>query len=225
MRVALFGDDTRSIKPLVIEAGFKVVTKNPDIVLSYGGDGTFLRSEHKYPKIPKLLIKNSSTCTLCTELPLDEVLARISLNDYTVHEAIKLRVEAKGKKRYALNDIVIHNTDPRHAIRFNVAVGHHEIKDAIGDGVVVATVLGSTGYYKSITKKSFSSGVGIAFNNTSRQIDPIVLNEENFHVSVSITRGPALMYADNQKNELILKTGETANVSVSKKPAKVLIFD
>lgn len=39
---------------------FKVVKKNPNIVISYGGDGTILYAENKFPLVPKLIIKINS---------------------------------------------------------------------------------------------------------------------------------------------------------------------
>lgn len=41
----------------------------------------------------------------------------------------------------------------------------------IGDGVLVATPFGSTGYYRSITGGTFSSGLGVAFNNVHTPMD------------------------------------------------------
>ena len=226
MNIALFGDHISEIESSVKEAGFTIVQNNPEIVLSYGGDGTFLKSEHAFPEVPKVLIKNSATCRLCTELPLDEVLSRIKYRDYSLFEVIKLKVSASDKEWHAINDAVLHNRDPRRAIRFSLSLnGRAIVNDAIGDGVVIATSLGSTGYFKSITQKTFNSGVGIAYNNTSNRIDPIITEEEGFDVTLQIKRGPGFVYADNQDGEALINDGDEVRVMLSSEKAQVLTFD
>lgn len=225
MKVALFGRESDSLRPAVLGAGFSVVDHDPELVLSYGGDGTFLKSEHAFPEVPKVLIQNSSTCRLCTKLPQGEVIHRIARGDYSIYEVTKLKVVADGKEWHALNDIIVHNADPRHAIRFNVVVGRHEVRDVIGDGIVVATVLGATGYYRSVTKQTFTGGIGVAFNNAARLIDPLVIPEDEFDLSCAIIRGPAAVYADNQREEAVLGDGGLARISLSDQRARVVTFD
>lgn len=225
MRVSLFGNDIERIRPDVIRAGFPIVDSNPDIVISYGGDGTFLKAEHQFPQVPKVLVRNSNTCRLCTNLPIDEVLKNLRWKDYSVFEITKLKVSAKGKELHGLNDIVVHNENPRHAIRFDFTIGNRKENNIIGDGVVVATTFGSTGYYQSVTHEPFSTGVGTAFNNTQRYIKPIVVPEEEFHAVLSLERGPAVVYVDNLEESIQLEMGDTVEFSCSDQQAKVLILD
>jgi len=81
-------------------------------------------------------------------------------------------------------------------------------KEFIGDGLVVATPFGSTGYYRSITDSYFELGIGIAFNNSTEQADSLVVKEQR-QIKVLITRGPALLYADNQTKIINLKEQES----------------
>lgn len=225
MNIALFGNNIEHIKPVVLEAGFSVVETNPEIVLCYGGDGTFLKAEHAFPGVPKALVRNSNTCRLCTDLPIDEVLKRIQWKDYTIFDITKLKVSAKGKELHGLNDIVIHNENPRYAIRFDLKVCNTEEKNVIGDGIVVATTFGSTGYYQSVTHEPFKDGVGVAFNNTQRQIKPYMLPENDFQATLILERGPAVVYVDNLEESIHLEMGDVANISCSNEQAKVLILD
>jgi len=225
MKLALFGKDIESVTPDIERLGFEVVSSEPDMVITFGGDGTLLKSEAAFPGIPKVLIKRSPTCRLCVELPLDDVLSRIKWGDYSVHEIPKLEIRIENKKWRALNDVVIRNANPRHAIRFDVRVGRHIRRGIIGDGVVIATSLGSTGYFHSITGETFNSGVGVAFNNpASGKMEPIVTSEKDFSLSLDITRGPALAYADNQDDEVVLSDGESIEVGISNEYAQVLTF-
>jgi len=109
----------------------------------------------------------------------------------------------------ALNEIVIHNKNPQHGIRYRVFLDKTDLgKEFIGDGLVVATPFGSTGYYRSITDSYFELGIGIAFNNSTEQADSLVVKEQR-QIKVLITRGPALLYADNQTKIINLKEQES----------------
>jgi len=225
MKLALFGSAVADITQEVASFGFSLVNEDPDIVLSYGGDGTFLKSEASYPGVLKLLIKNSATCKLCTTLPLQEVLSRLSVGEYSVKEVTKLKVTTGNVSWYALNDVVVHNKNPRHAVRFSVTIGERTFSEVIGDGVVVATTLGSTGYYKSITQQQFSSGVGIAFNNTAQHHTPLLVPDNALPLTISIVRGPAIVYVDNSPEEVVLNDGAVVTITHSEHSAKVLSFD
>lgn len=222
-KIILFGKEQNKILKLVSDHGFEVVDKNPDFVVSFGGDGTVMRSEAKYPGIPKIILKNSRVCKLCSPLENDEVLNRIKLEKYEIENYWKLESSSvHGKKLLAVNDITIHNTDPRHAIRYKLSVNnktiHHEI---IGDGIVISTPFGSTGYYRSITDSFFEIGIGLAFNNSTEPFDHMVL-KENSKIELEITRGPAVVFADNQDDKITLKVGDTIFITKSVEVAKIV---
>lgn len=225
MKVAVFGNDTASEKNDIKRAGFSLVENDPELVLSFGGDGTFLKSEAAYPGVPKVLIKRSPTCRLCVEFPLEDVLSRIKWSDYSLHEIPKLSIRASGREWHALNDVVVRNANPRHAVRFSVSGLETEYKNLIGDGIVVATSLGSTGYFRSITKRIFNKGIGIAFNNTSESFDPVIVPEDAFSLAVTITRGPAVVYADNREDEVLLDDGGRVAITISPERAQILTFE
>jgi len=95
--------------------------------------------------------------------------------------------------------------------------------EIIGDGIVVATPsFGSTGYYKSITDSFFEVGIGLAYNNSTEQSDHVVL-DENRIISIEITRGPAIIYADNQETSISLNKGDVATIKKSSQTAKIVI--
>jgi NAD kinase len=124
----------------------------------------------------------------------------------------------------AANDLIIHNKDPRYAVRYHVEINKsHYIKDVIGDGVILATPLGSRGYYRSITDSYFELGIGLAFNNSTEQADHIVLKEDVV-VCIEIVRGPALCYGDNQEEDVSLATGDVVEVKKSKEVMKMIVL-
>lgn len=223
MRVSLFGSNTNEIEPLVRQVGLTIVMGNPEMVISYGGDGTLMRSEHVFPGVPKLVLKGSSVCKLCAPFPNEEILSRVMKGNYMERTLVKLDARAKGKTLTAVNDIVVHNSDPRHAIRYRVTVdGKLFGGEIIGDGIVVATPFGSTGYYRSITDSSFDVGFGLAFNNSTEQSDHIVF-DLHLEVELTLMRGPALVYADNVPETIELKDGERVIVAKSKETGILVV--
>ena len=201
--------------------------KEVDFVISFGGDGTFFKSEYLYPSIPKIYLKQSRLGKLAHEKPNEKIIEHLIKNEYEILEKTKLEVVFKNKKKLAVGDILIHNKNPHTAIRMKVSLDNKLIQEdeVIGDGLLVSTQLGSTGYYKSITRSYFESGenIGLAFNNAIDQINHIVLKKER-EIKVEITRGIAEVFADNQKDSWKLDRGEVLNIKVSKEKLKVISF-
>lgn len=226
MKVALFTDQKHIPELTTMIAQYPTlipVSEDPDVVISYGGDGTYLRSEYAWPSIPKVVLKASTICKLCEPFSNEDILDALSHNTYVIKELPLICATAQKKQLTAVNDIIVHNEDPRHAIRYTIAIDGvplHE-KDIIGDGIVVATPLGSTGYYRSITDSSFSIGLGLAFNNSTEQFDHMVLPEDTV-ITMTIVRGPALIYADNQKEYIVLNEKEHVTIQRSPKKTRLL---
>lgn len=222
MKVIVFGNESEKVLDLVRSVGFEVVETSPDFVVSFGGDGTVMRSETEHPGIPKIILRNSKICKLCSALSNEDVLRKVFENQYKIEKYWKLRVFDGSGEKDALNDISIHNADPRHAIRYNIFVNKIQVgSEIIGDGIVASTPFGSTGYYRSITDSFFELGIGLAFNNSTEQSDHMVLKEDSF-IDVEITRGPALLYADNQKDTSTLKAGDRVHIEKSKNFANIV---
>lgn len=225
MKALIFGKNKERITPLVLRAGFSVVENDPDFVVSYGGDGTLMMAERAHPGIPVVLLKDSQICKKCSPLSNEEVLSRVVAGRYAIEHLMKLEVSAEGKILRTINDIILHNKDPRHAIRYNFSVQGRPFKrEVIGDGVVLATPFGSTAYYRSITDSFFELGIGVAFNNSTEQSDHVVLKEESI-ITISITRGSATIYADNQKDEIQVDEKSQIIVRKSTETAPIVIPD
>ena len=221
--VLISGYDDVHIKPLLVKAGFSIVETDPDLVISYGGDGTLMRAEIAWPGIPKLIIKGSTICKLCNPLPNEEVLRRVTVGEDTIRDVWKLEAAVGDAVLIGLNDIVLHNENPRHAIRYRLDISGqgdlgHEI---IGDGIVVATPFGSTGYYRSITHSFFEVGVGLAFNNSTERFDHMVLRDNSI-ITATIVRGPAAIYADNHMDVRVLHEGDLITIRRSDQFARII---
>jgi len=225
MKIAIYGKTPESkvqLQKAVAEAGFKYDEKKPDLVVSYGGDGTFLWAERAYPGVPKALFRYSKICKKCHNLPINHALTLIKKKKYEIVAHSKLEGRVNKTVLLGTNDIVIRNALPTHAIRFTIEVNGKKIdEEFIGDGVVIATPFGSTAYFHSITKKTFTKGIGIAFNNTTVEQKPLFLPEKA-RIKLTITRGEALAVADNEPRMIVLTAGKSIVIKVSNKKAKIL---
>jgi NAD kinase len=225
MKVLIFGKDKNKIYPLVKKIGFEIVRKNPEIVLSYGGDGTFIKSEFEFPRISKVILKNSRICKNCSKFSNEEVLKRIKQKKFIVKKLWKLEATVKNKTLRAINDVVVHNKNPRHGVRYEIYIDGKKLgNEIIGDGVVVATSFGSTAYYRSITGSFFETGIGLAFNNSTEPFNHVVLKESR-EIRLKVIRGPAIVYADNQIEIVNIDKGDEVFIKKSSKIAKILSVD
>ncbi len=205
------------------------ISETPDAILACGGDGTLLAAVHKYPSVPVLFIR---TTTPPHTKPQEEVhsLAMFSKKlralrscEYSLREYPLIKGRVGGRNVWAINDIVIRNKHPTHAIRFIVKTNFHskQFPKHVGDGIVVSTPLGSTGYFNSITRKHFSQGLGVAFNNTIRPEQPLLLSSKS-RIICKILRGNATLSADNVRGVLSLKENDTVRISQSKKFCRLI---
>lgn len=224
MKFAIFSLNTSLVRAYrnIIKKNFVYDEMHPDIVISLGGDGTFLMAERRYPGTPKLLIRNSNICNKCDWDSLSPILDKLKRKEFRIEEHAKLQAEIHGEKRLCVNDFVIRNKMPIHAIRFLLFVNGKQLDaELIGDGAVVATPFGSTAYYYSITKRKFEKGIGIAFNNLSKEIEHKVIDEHST-IEIDITRGDATFSYDNDPTLIILRTGDKVRIKKVHEAARIV---
>jgi NAD+ kinase len=225
-KIAIYGKTPESKTQLlksVKKSGFTYDEKKPDLVISYGGDGTFLWAERKYPGVPKALFRYSNVCKKCHNLPINHALELLKKKKYKIVSQDKLEARINNTTLIGTNDIVIRNAMPTHAIRFTLKIdGKQTNGEFIGDGIVVSTSFGSTGYFHSITRKKFKKGIGIAFNNTTSEHAPIQLQKGI--IELTVTRGEAFAVADNEPRMIILTPGKKIKIKTSRKKARIISF-
>ena len=128
-----------------------------DMMVCYGGDGTFLEGVRRGHKcnLPILGI-NSGRLGFLANLPKEELsaaFAQIAAGRYSVEERTTLHVEgdlpAGTKDSFAFNELTIHRgTGPMIAVE--VFVDGQMVERSWGDGVILSTPSGSTAYSLSV---------------------------------------------------------------------------
>ena len=200
--MVVFRRDPSEVKNALTRVGFELVEENPDFIVCYGGDGTVLFSERTFPEIPKLIIKTSRACRMYDYAlnDLSTLLSKIKAGNYQIHSEMKLETEAKGKRLVGLNEIQIRAKLPISALRFSLWVNSRKFEHLIGDGVIVATPFGSTGYYKSTGGSQFEEGIGISFNNLhNKLVNSLVVSEDSAVAHPSKDRSGKLVTGTNIK--------------------------
>ncbi len=230
MKILLTGKNAKNIEPLVRSLGFKIVTSNPDAIISYGGDGTLLSSERKYPGIPKLPIRDSLICNKCPDHDETALLKQLLESQLSFKEYKKLHTNVAGKELYALNDFVIRNEEQIHSIRFKILYDDSTPSELlIGDGIVVTTPFGSTGYFKNITGESFTDGFAVALNNvTEKNSKATYLDQDEDNkkdgwekICFQLVRGKATLTFDNSEDIFHLPEGTKLSFKLSDQVAQI----
>ena len=209
MKVRLIGKNLQDIKDLLPEFDLNVVESGRfDMVVAHGGDGTMLCAEREFPGVPKLLMRDFRTAPQCEEHGYRQILEKFKSGALKLSRLPKLTARVGTHKFLAINDIFVHNYKPMNALRYRVTINDDlYANEVVGDAVGLSSVHGSTAYYKSITHSIFRTGIGLAFSNSTEEVNHLVL-PENSVVKITIVRGPGLIIADNDQNTLQVQEGE-----------------
>lgn len=137
-----------------------------DVLLSFGGDGTLLRTAHRAAAGPPakrhapILGVNLGRLGFLTKVEVSElrdVLARVLAGGFEVEERIALDVQtdgldlgALGLSAWALNDVVFDKSGTTSMIQVQAEVDGRELNTYWADGLILATPTGSTAYALSV---------------------------------------------------------------------------
>ncbi len=197
MKIKLIGKNLEDIEPLLAPYGLIRTEGKPELIICHGGDGTLLGAEREYPGIPKFPIRDQRTAPRCEKHSYGEQLAAFAAGKLKLTRLPKIAGEVGGRRVCGINDVFIHNRDRVSALRYRVRIdGELYANEIVGDGVGLATVHGSTAYYRSITHSVFRVGIGLAFSNSTEEISHLVLDAAS-RIEIEIVRGPGLLVADN----------------------------
>lgn len=202
----------------------QIVKTKPDFVICYGGDGTLLFAERSWPSVPKVMIRQNRVCSSCARLNRDTILQLLARGQYSLVEQPLLETTIHGRTIFGLNDIIIAHAVMNSGLRYRFYLnGDLYGGDLLGDGVVVSTPLGSTGYYQSITQSTFQTGLGVALNNTIFTISHLVVDADSI-IKIKIDRGPALVVADNDEQFMTVPNGSAITIKRSYRATHVVSF-
>lgn len=153
-RSKLFMEEKFKNSGLLAEYGGDEIYDGADAVIVIGGDGTMLQVAGPCGEknIPVMGI-NLGRIGFMTEVEVDELECacdRLLKGDYRLEKRMMMdiRVEKSGEIKNlssALNDVVISKTDAK-MISVDLYANDNKINAYVGDGIIIATPTGSTGY-------------------------------------------------------------------------------
>ncbi len=130
--------------------------ENCDVIISIGGDGTFLGviSDYKDLGIPFFGINKGSIgfLTQVSEDSIADAIDRIIGGNYKIISRIQLSCELYDKEGnlkgtdICLNDVAVLRGDKPHIVKLTLYIDGERVENFYGDGLVVATPTGSTAY-------------------------------------------------------------------------------
>lgn len=204
------------------------VVTDKTLVVSLGGDGTFLRSARiAHQHNARLVGVNLGRLGFLLNVQPSELVTVINeaLVSSEVDHRIALEISYSGNKsEFAMNEVVIERAESGHMVRVKTFVDNEEFLSYSADGVMVSTPTGSTGY-------NFSAGGPVVDATLPLMIltpiaphftigNSIVVGaEKKFRFVIESNR--ALVVADGH-TVTALNTGDSVEVSVSQTPVRVV---
>jgi NAD+ kinase len=149
-------DDLASLLAPMPEDDTEAASIQADLVISFGGDGTFLRASRvaRSAGIPIIGVNVGRVGFLAEIDPagLDDALARITAGPLEVQDRSTLEVELRSAEGvlvgsgWALNDVAVEKEARQRLVRLEVSIGVTPFASIAADAVIVATSTGSTAY-------------------------------------------------------------------------------
>jgi NAD+ kinase len=210
-----------------------------DLVITVGGDGTFLWTAHK-ANVPILPVRIEGYGFLCTTdfNELTENIPTLIKGDYKVIERMRLKchkIPATKLEKYigkirhkeypqAVNEIAFARKRPSKILNVSFKIDDTQF-DCVGDGIMFSTPAGSTAYHSSaggaiIDPKLAVIGIAPMYPFFSKA-KPMVIPWDK-KIEVEIRGGDCALVIDGHGGDY-LKNG-TKLIVEKGRPVKVIIF-
>lgn len=181
-KIKIFANDNKTsnavilkLKQKLLENEFLIVDENPDLAIAIGGDGSFLRMIKQNNFNSELIYVgiNAGTLGFLQEIKptdIDLLITCLKNNKYKIGEVgiqeTTIETAKEAATYFSLNEILIREKDLNTAI-LDININGAHLEHYVGDGILIATSLGSTAY-------NLSFGGAIVFNSFhTLQITPI----------------------------------------------------
>ena len=215
---------------------FELITGNDftaDVAISFGGDGTFLRTASRVGSkpIPVLGINAGRLgfLTASSNENIDEIIGRIHDGDYDIEQRTLIQASTNGTELksypFALNEIAIMKHDSSSMMTLKATINGCDTITYQADGLIVATPSGSTGYSLSVggpiiaPEASVFTLTPIAPHSLSAR--PLIVSDDtSIEISVNSRSGNYLIAIDG-RNE---SCDENTSITIKKASYRQLII-
>lgn len=237
--VVLREDDQLDLEVPVTRVDRSAFVDDTDVVLSFGGDGTFLRAAHRCRDagVPVLGVNLGRIGFLAEiEVPmLKPAIERLVAGDYSVEDRSTIAATVTSPsgdvlgRAWALNDVSIEKTARQRLLLMDLWVAGEHFAHVPADALVLATPTGSTAYALSAGGPILSPVVDAMLVTPvaphslfDRTI--VTAPEEVVHVTVLPDQAPAVLSVDG-RDPIAVPAGGQVEATTSDRPVRVLRVD
>lgn len=237
--VALREDDDLDLDRPLTRVDRSAFVEDTDVVLSFGGDGTFLRAAHRCRDagVPVLGVNLGRVGFLAEiEVPLLEpAVERLVTGEYTVEDRATIEATVTSPtgnvlgRAWALNDVSIEKTARQRLLLMDLWVAGEHFAHVPADALVLATATGSTAYALSAGGPILSPHVAAMLVTPvaphslfDRTI--VTAPDEVVHVTVVPDQAPAVLSVDG-RDPIAVPAGGQVEATSSDQPVRVLRID
>jgi NAD+ kinase len=210
--------------------------KEAGLVLTLGGDGTFLHGARvAAPRGIPILGVNLGRLGFLTEIDaheLEDGLSRFFDGSYRIEERTILQVALiRGGRTVAksigLNEVVVNHSGETRMLRVEIDVGGQAVGVIDADGVIVATATGSTAYALAsggpILEPTLRDLVLVPMSPFALTVRPIVFPPGQ-DITITVVRGPAEMRIDGARRGRSVEIGDVVRCGSHPRRLKVVRF-
>jgi len=176
-----------------------------DIIISLGGDGTFLSTARNFYKNPIVGI-NLGNMGFLSEIDKDNMkneIVKLLKGEFRIEERFLLEVKVLDKTLYALNDIVISRGKFTKLLNLDMFFDEKFVDNYRADGLIISTPTGSTAYSLSaggpIIEPSLNVMVVTPICAHSLHQRPIVVSSDT-KIRISTKKEGFMVMADGQES-------------------------
>lgn len=202
-----------------------------DLLISVGGDGTFLDASHYLDNVPILGVNSATSSSvghfcLANEKNIGQILDQIGSGEISPHNLVRLEASLNGKvlPQLSLNEILVGHKNPAGTSRYIIEIDGYE-EEQLSSGVWIGTPAGSTG--------AINAAGGMIVPITNREMQYIVrepyfrhgrTNElirgivpESEHIKFCSQMRTGAIFVDGQHIEYPFRIGDELIVRISTK--------
>lgn len=202
--------------------------KNRNFKVLCGGDGALI-SEWRNNRNKSLLpIRNYGMCDKHAKLYDDFFNCR---GNTTLKQFLfqTIQIDGVGFNRPetdAMSEIVVMNSDITQCMRINLYVnGKTANENVLCSGIIFATKLGSTGFFKSVARTIFRDGIGIAFISPTYSIPNLIVSSmDDIEVEFIRSTGTSIV-CDKLENGKNFNKGDRFKISSTSNNVSIFGYD
>lgn len=237
----IFDEQTIGAQPLCKNKTMDLVTREvlieqADLLITIGGDGTFLDSGRSAIAANKPIVGvNVGRLGFLTDISPDEVSSKLvsvltghfSFEERAVLHSSVLRHNQIISENIAINDVVIHKVNVARMIELDVYIDKQFLSSYRADGLIISTPTGSTAYSLSsggpILQSKLEAVIIVPVSPHTLTQRPIVIDSNTEQeIVVSEHNTTALQLTVDGQEQINLQHGDVIKIKSYQRKLKIL---